>query len=69
LQSITEFTYQSGIAIKFGIDGFLADNNCAYQGPSFSYSGVIAADDSALPSYFLIDANDGSINVDKSAPV
>jgi hypothetical protein len=39
------------------------------QGPSFSYSGVIAADDSALPSYFIIDASDGSINVDKSGPV
>jgi hypothetical protein len=39
------------------------------EGPTYSYSGVIAADDSILPTYFAIDANDGSINVDTSAPV
>ncbi len=69
MQSVTEFTYQSGIGNKFGINAFLADNNCLSQPPVYSYSGVIAADDSGLPSYFFVDKNDGSINVDISAPV
>jgi hypothetical protein len=59
----------SGISDKFAIDAYLADNNCVGQGPAYSYSGVIAADGSALPSYFSIDTNDGSINVDFSAPI
>ncbi len=58
----------SGIANKFNIDLFIADNNCNGEGPSYYYTGL-SADDSTLPSYFSIDSTDGSINVDISAPV